>query len=225
MGDRRAIVFDLGNVVFDISFDRMYRYWAERNGIGADELKERLVFDETYRRFERGELTPDAYRDYAIGKLGLGMDYAEFDRGWNNIYLNALPGMPNLIQVLESRHRLGALTNTNAIHAERWRERYATILQHFDRILCSFELGARKPEREIYVCMLERLNTGPENILFFDDKPENVEGAKECGIRAFQANSCAQIVLLLEESGIEMRGFQPPEARKREGTENGRYCI
>lgn len=210
MDDVSTIVLDLGNVVFDISFEKMYRYWAKRNGVDAEKLKERLVFDETYCRFERGELTPDEYRDYAIGKLGIDMGYEEFDRGWNSIYLDVLPGITELVQLLHSKHPLAILTNTNSIHAEKWRERYAFILKYFERIFCSHELGARKPEPRVYEKMLGVLNTEPERVLFFDDKAENVQGAEECGIRAFHIGSCEDIVSKLGESGIEMSKAEGP---------------
>ncbi len=212
MDDVKTIVLDLGNVVFDISFDRMYGYWAEQNGIDADKLRKRLVFDETYCQFERGELTPDEYRNYAIGKLGFEMDYAEFDRGWNRIYLDVLPGIATLVKALHSKYQLAVLTNTNTIHAERWREQYAAVLQYFNHVFCSFELGARKPERAIYARMLEGLQVAPERVLFFDDKGENVAGAKRCGIRAFQIGSCEDIVSRLGESGIKVSKIEEPRA-------------
>jgi HAD superfamily hydrolase (TIGR01509 family) len=202
MDDIAAIVLDLGNVVFDISFDKMYRYWAERNGVDVEELKERLVFDEVYCKFERGEISPDKYRDYAIGKLGIKMDYAQFDRGWNNIYLDVLPGIVKVLQALHSKYQLAVLTNTNVIHASQWRKRYEWILRYFDRIFCSFEMGARKPELMIFKRMLEALGAEPARILFFDDKEENVVGAAAGGIKAARAGSAHHIVHELEERGL-----------------------
>jgi HAD superfamily hydrolase (TIGR01509 family) len=202
MDDIAAIVLDLGNVVFDISFDKMYGYWAERNGVDAEKLKERLVFDEVYCKFERGEITPDEYRDYAIGRLGIKMDYGQFDRGWNSIYLDVLPGIAELVKALHSKYQLAVLTNTNAIHASRWRRRYEGILRYFDYIFCSFEMGARKPELMIFKRMLEALGTEPPRILFFDDKEENVAGAAACGIKAARTGSADHIVRELEERGI-----------------------
>jgi putative hydrolase of the HAD superfamily len=198
----KVVVFDLGNVIFDISFDRMYGYWAERNGVSVKQLRERLVFDEVYCQFERGEIEPDTYRDYAISKLGIDMDYSEFDRGWNSIYLDVLPGIVDLVKALHSEYSLVVLTNTNAIHADAWEKRYASILQYFDLLFCSFEMGTRKPEPMIFKRMLEALGIEPGRVLFFDDKEENVAGANACGINAVRVGSSEHIIHELERRGI-----------------------
>ncbi len=205
MHNIKTIVFDLGNVVFDISFDNMYGYWSERYGVALEELRERLVFDEMYCEFERGAIEPEQYRDYAIRKLGIEMDYAEFDRGWNNIYLDVLPGINELVRALRPAYRLCVLTNTNAIHALKWRDRYASVLRYFNDIFCSFEMGARKPEEIIFELMLQALNQAPSEVLFLDDKSDNVEGAIDCGVRAALASSYENIKGALCYHGITYR--------------------
>jgi putative hydrolase of the HAD superfamily len=42
-----------------------------------------------------------------------------------------------------------------------------------------------KPEREIYQLLISALDCAPQEIVFFDDIPVNVEGAQEAGITAY----------------------------------------
>jgi putative hydrolase of the HAD superfamily len=42
----RALLFDLGGVVFEIDFTRAFRVWADRAGCDPSELERRFSFDE-----------------------------------------------------------------------------------------------------------------------------------------------------------------------------------
>ena len=56
-------------------------------------------------------------------------------------------------------------------------------LKMFDYVFLSFEIGLRKPDREIYEYVLKSIQTTPNNVLFIDDYINNIQGAKECGIQ------------------------------------------
>jgi HAD superfamily hydrolase (TIGR01509 family) len=52
----------------------------------------------------------------------------------------------------------------------------------FDEILLSFEVGAHKPQPEIYREALRRLAVEPERSVFVDDQPDYCDGAAAIGI-------------------------------------------
>jgi HAD superfamily hydrolase (TIGR01509 family) len=55
----------------------------------------------------------------------------------------------------------------------------------FDKSYCSALLGCKKPDQEFYQKIFKDLgNFKKEEILFWDDKIENVKGAEEFGIHA-----------------------------------------
>jgi HAD superfamily hydrolase (TIGR01509 family) len=60
------------------------------------------------------------------------------------------------------------------------------LVDEFDPVFFSSDLGMEKPNRDIYEHVLKVLNVQPEEVVFIDDKLENVEGARRLGIRAFQ---------------------------------------
>jgi putative hydrolase of the HAD superfamily len=71
------------------------------------------------------------------------------------------------------------------------KNRYAYMLDKmgfnkiFDQTYCSAHLGHKKPNREFYQKIFKDLgNIKKEEILFWDDKAENVKGAEEFGIHA-----------------------------------------
>ena len=78
--------------------------------------------------------------------------------------------------------RLALLSNAPrevalAVDAQPW-------LAAWEPRLFSWALGTVKPEPEIYAAALERLGAAPEEVVFVDDRPANVEAATRAGIRA-----------------------------------------
>ena len=47
----------------------------------------------------------------------------------------------------------------------------------------SGDLGLRKPSAEIYSLVLERLRSKPQDVVFVDDRPRNLDTAKALGLQ------------------------------------------
>lgn len=75
----------------------------------------------------------------------------------------------------------------------------------FDAVTLSFEVGALKPEPEIYLDALRKLSLPPEACVFIDDIGKYAEGAAALGIRGIRYIGHAE--LLRELSGL---GVVPP---------------
>lgn len=66
----------------------------------------------------------------------------------------------------------------------------------------SYALRLAKPELAIYQAAAESLNTPPEQILFIDDKAENIAAAKEVGMQAIQYRNHASFEQEMESRGL-----------------------
>ena len=60
-----------------------------------------------------------------------------------------------------------------------------------------------KPEPEIYHLLLDRLRVAPEEVLFLDDKLENIEAARNLGIVGLQFSTIEQLRQDLISSGLD----------------------
>ena len=65
-------------------------------------------------------------------------------------------------------------------------------LDEFEVQIWSCEHGIIKPDAAIYKVCLDRLGCEPQRVLFFDDRPRNVEGARKAGIEAHVFESATQ---------------------------------
>ena len=65
----------------------------------------------------------------------------------------------------------------------------AAFLDLLDGGIVSYQVHALKPDREIYEILLARYDLVADQCLFFDDRADNVEGARKVGIHAIQVTS------------------------------------
>jgi putative hydrolase of the HAD superfamily len=86
-------------------------------------------------------------------------------------------------QLRASGTRIGILSNLPSPLGSHLRTRDG-FLDHFDHVTFSFELNVVKPQRAIYEHAVRGLNVAPQNALFLDDRPENIEGARAAGLQA-----------------------------------------
>jgi len=204
MNGYRAIIFDLGNVVFNCSFDSVFNYWAKVSKYDESEIKKKFIFDERCHQFEKGEIEPTAFRKYISNKLGLKISNGEFDNGWNRIYLDLVPGIYQLLKDLKPNYGLVALTNTNEIHARKWKIKYTSVLSYFEKIFCSHEIRARKPEQKAYETVLNYLKLNSNGSIFLDDNSEFVKGASDIGIKSILVKSPKQMIAELIKLEIDI---------------------
>lgn len=188
-----ALIFDLGKVVFDLSFDKVFQFWAAASGQQVEVIKGKFHFDELFDAFERGEVSNKAFRAEISQRLHLKLTDHLFDQGWCSLYLDTYEGMNELLSNLKKQYRLVALTNTNSIHAQVWKPKYRESLSHFENVFCSHELKTRKPEKQAYQIVLDYLGIKPQQTIFLDDSYANTEGAAQLGIKTVLVESQQQM--------------------------------
>lgn len=180
--DYDALLLDFGNVVVEIDFSRVTAHWAEAARMEHAVLAGRFRHDEPYRRHERAEIGIGDYFAALRANLGLELDDDTLLEGWNAVFVKEIPEVVAALPRLARRLPLHLFSNTNHAHHQFFARRYAQALAHFERLFVSHELGARKPEPEAFVKVAQAIGVPPARVLFFDDLPENIEGARQAGM-------------------------------------------
>jgi epoxide hydrolase-like predicted phosphatase len=201
----RAIIFDCGGVLFDFSPDKVFDHWAKVSGTDASVLSNRFIFGEEYNQFERGEIDASSFRKQILNMLDIDINDDNFDNGWNCLYGDIVPGIEQVLQHLTRHYRLVALTNTNEIHARKWRILCAPLVCFFEKVFSSHEIHARKPEPEAYETVLKYLSLEPEDVIFLDDNPEYVRAASCMNITSIRVISLEQMVGELNALGAKIK--------------------
>ena len=185
----RTILLDLGNVLIFHDNQLLFRSIGNRAGMSAEAV-ERLVTGDLWNAIHRGDLDSDGIRRELCRTLRLEIGSSEFVKLWN-CHFRLHHEMIAEVDRLVGRVKLGALSNTNALHAEYFQAQLP-ILKKFDQILLSHELRMMKPEPAIFLEALRRLDSGAAETVFFDDLPAYVEAARSLGIQAHLFRSVAE---------------------------------
>ena len=177
------LIFDFGNVLVRWEPEKVYIPY-----FGGDEAKFwffwRHVCDATFRnRIDAGE----DQRQCIAERQRLYPEYAEsidmyFSR-WEDALPGEMPGMRELLTELKNdpRYRIYGLTNWSMETFPAARARFP-ILQMIDNYVVSGDVGMVKPDLAIFQLLLNRFGLRPEECLFIDDNPANIEGARRAGI-------------------------------------------
>ena len=179
----RALLFDLGNVLVGLEFDRAYRAAAACSPYTVDELRGRFTHLDIARPYETGEVTSQAFYERCRRDLSLDVDYTAFAQLWGNMFADEPLIEREWLDALAEEYRLVLVSNTNELHYEWIRERYE-IVKPFHAAVLSYEVGAMKPDPKIYEAAVKAAGCRPEECFFTDDKAENIDGARKAGIQA-----------------------------------------
>ncbi len=69
----------------------------------------------------------------------------------------------------------------------------------FDRVYASNIMGVAKPSEDFFIRILESEKVRPEETVFIDDFPENIEASEKIGINSFLFNGVESLVPRLEK--------------------------
>jgi putative hydrolase of the HAD superfamily len=179
--DIEVVVFDLGGVLAEFGGVERMRTLARIDD--DEELWRRWLTCEWVRRFERGHCSAEDFAAGVVEDWQLELTADGFLTEFGQWLVGPVPGAEQLVVDTKAAVPVAVLSNTNRVHwdagAGRW-----PLLDLFDRVFLSFELGMVKPDPEIFAHVVGALGVEAGSVLFLDDNVVNVEQARRIGLRA-----------------------------------------
>lgn len=198
-----ALLFDLGGVVIDIDFDRVYRHWCRHSRLTLAQIRERCVFGDVYQRYERAEISDADFFAYVRDRLQIAdASDEQLLEGWNAVFVRQNPEVLELLARVSPRVPCFAFTNTSASHQAAWSARFPAVPRAFRQVFSSAEMGRRKPEAAAFRQVAADIGVAPSSLLFFDDMTPNVEGARAVGLAAVKVTGPDDVRAALREHGF-----------------------
>jgi putative hydrolase of the HAD superfamily len=179
-------LFDLGNTVIKLAYERVLENICRDATMKRDALVELLEKPGGYRDLESGAVTfPDFY-DFIADKAGYRGSLREFQSIWADFFDGPMPGIEDLLDRVRERYRVAFLSNSNEVHAEVIPRKYAALFRKDDRFVFSHRFRCAKPDPDIFRRALEVIGALPQHTVFVDDMVENVIAARAVGMKAYQ---------------------------------------
>lgn len=191
-----VLLFDLGGVLVEnVGFERLNALLPM--SLPLEELKTRWLASTAVRSFEVGACSSDAFASALVEEWQLALSPRAFIEAFASWPKGLYPGAAELLSQLRSRYTLACLSNSNAIH---W-ERFAGFHEQFQISLSSHLLGELKPDVACFARALQECNAEASRVAFFDDSLTNVTAARSLGMKAFHVNGLQEVRCTLEAEG------------------------
>jgi len=194
----------MGNVLLRFSHERMAEQMARVAGIDSRRAWKILFEDGLHWAYERGELSREQFYGRFCDSAGARVDIEALDAAGNDIFdLNA-PMVGLVGKLATAGYRLGVCSNTTASHWKHCTGRFAILTSVFSVHALSYQIGAMKPDARFYAAAEQIAGVKAEQILFTDDRADNVAAAAAAGWDAVQFESVSQLNEAIRQRGVVM---------------------
>ena len=163
-------------------------YWADRHA------------------YDEGKLTGIAFWQKFIRDSGLGLSNGtieELNRLDARMWTTQNPAMVAWqLRLKQHGIRTAILSNMGDSVLESIQREFQW-LERFDALVWSYQLHIAKPDPHIYLHTLQQLRTRPEETLFIDDKPVNVDAALALGMKSIEFSTVERLRSDLVAAGFD----------------------
>lgn len=200
----KAVLFDLGKVILDFDFTPAFKRFSRETGLDERDIRDFFAHSGLEVLYDGGKISSAEFHRLVKQALRHELAPAGFRRIWNDIFTPNHDIIRLIGRLKGLRYRLVLVSNTNAMHYEHIRKRYA-VLGHFDRHVLSFKEKRRKPDEKIYRTAARACRAKPSEILYIDDRSDLTEAARELGFHVFTyKKNTAELVRKMEGLGIRL---------------------
>jgi glucose-1-phosphatase len=185
-----AIIFDLGGVIIDLSYQRTAEAFVNLGLESFDAIYSKAKQTNLFDDFEKGILSEDGFRAELKKHLPGNTGDAQIDNAWNAMLLDIPFQRVEFLREVGAKYRIFLLSNTNRIHVKAFSKMADDIfgennfLSVFEKSYLSCEMGMRKPDAEIFEKVLGDNHLDRSKTLFIDDSIQHVEGALKVGLNS-----------------------------------------
>lgn len=197
----RAVISDFGGVLTTPLFQAFAAY-QERVGVGFEDMGRALARATEAAggrhplfELEKGAMSEREFLDTLERELG---GEVRLDKMSETYFENLHPNEPMIdyMRTLRSRGlRMALLTNNVREWEPLWRAKLPDVDEIFELVVDSAFVGMRKPDPEIYLLTVERLDgIQPAECLFVDDIDVNCHAAQALGMSAVHFRDSDQAI-------------------------------
>lgn len=201
MDPQPVLIFDLGKVLVDFDYSVAARKVAARSTKAPADLHQFLGSSPVLVEYESGRVNRAEFFARIREAVGFQGTLEEFGGYFADIFLE----MPETIALHAELKQRGLKTylfsNTNDLAVEHVRRSFP-FFGNFDGYILSFEVGSLKPQAGIYAAMEKLTGRRGADLVYLDDRAENIAAGAARGWRTILHESAAKSRRALAEWGL-----------------------
>jgi FMN phosphatase YigB (HAD superfamily) len=184
MNSSKVVVFDLGKVLVDFDYSIAARKVAARTTKSLLNLISLLSSSSLIIQYESGLVTRQEFFEQVRDAIGFQGGLAEFGGYFADIFTEIPPMIALQAELRRRGFKTYIFSNTNDLAIEHVGRNFP-FFKNFDGYIYSYEIGAMKPDAKIYAAMEKLCGRKGADIIYLDDRVENVQGGSARGWQAF----------------------------------------
>jgi HAD superfamily hydrolase (TIGR01509 family) len=177
-----TVAFDLGKVLVDFDYGIAARRIAARSTQPPENLRLFLSSSPLLVQFETGLVTRQEFFEQVRKATGFLGDAGEFGEMFADIFTAIMPMIELHTELRRRKIPTYIFSNTNDLAIGHIRRNFP-FFEHFDGYIFSYEVGAMKPQPEIYAALEKLCGRCGAEIIYIDDRRENIEAGAARGWR------------------------------------------
>ena len=185
----KNIIFDYGNVIFEIDFNITQQALKELGITDIQAFFAHKGHNSLFDEFETAAISPAQFREgIRVAANNPTLTDKEIDNAWNSLLIGVSGNNHDVLMEVKNRYRTFLLSNNNEIHYNWIVDYLKSTFQienydsFFEKAYFSQQMRLRKPNVNIFEQVLKENDLNPEETLFIDDSPQHIAGAKKAGL-------------------------------------------
>ena len=188
MSKTKNLIFDLGNVLYDIDFTKMYAAFDE---LGIPNFENHFTLnksDQIFFDLELGLISEQQFCEGFNALYNLDLQKLQIIAAWNSLLIGYRKKSIEWVKKYNGKYATFLYSNTNQIHYDYFipqfeQEMGGNFENLFKTPYFSHKMGQRKPDPASFKHILEKEGLNAEETIFIDDNEPNVIAAASVGLQ------------------------------------------
>jgi putative hydrolase of the HAD superfamily len=199
----QVVVFDLGKVLLDFDYRIAANALAARSNVSTSQISQFIDQSPLLNRYEKGQITRREFFEQVRDMSGYRGSLGDFSALFSDVFTPIQP-------MIRFKERLTAaavptyiFSNTNDLAITHIRASYP-FYNNFDGYVLSYEHGSMKPEAELYECVEQLTGRTGHEVVYIDDRAENVQAGSERGWLGVLHHSPEKSMAAVKRLGLDV---------------------
>lgn len=194
------IIFDLGNVLIEWNKEKILSKIC-KNDLEYNLFNQFVFQSNLWIDLDNGKISLEFLENQLIDEMGHQYQDQIHELVWNWFnYVDLYDEVYELIKQLKKKNfQIYVLSNTSSIFHILLDSVLSKVSSVLNGYVISCEVKMIKPQKEIYLSLVNKYQLDIKDCIFLDDLEENVEAARTLGIKAFQIKERKEISNILKD--------------------------
>ncbi|HHG7888859.1 HAD family hydrolase [Streptococcus pneumoniae] len=194
------IIFDLGNVLIEWNKEKILSKIC-KNDLEYNLFNKFVFQSNLWIDLDNGKISLEFLENQLIDEMGHQYQDQIHELVWNWFnYVDLYDEVYELIKQLKKKNfQIYVLSNTSSIFHILLDSVLSKVSSVLDGYVISCEVKMMKPQKEIYLSLVNKYQLDIKDCIFLDDLEENVEAARTLGIKVFQIKERKEISNILKD--------------------------